>query len=61
MRVYLNPPTGREVHIEFTDGTALAIEIDIAASVSGRYYRTNQGDIEVIQERRDPASEPSGT
>lgn len=56
LRVYTNPPAGREVHIEFSDGTAISIEIDVRSAVSGKYYRTNQGDIEVIRERRDPPS-----
>jgi hypothetical protein len=61
LRVYSNPPSGREVHIKFSDGTALSIEIDVRSAVSGRYYRDNQGDIEVIRERRDLPSHSTDT
>lgn len=53
LRVYSDPPC-REVHLEFTDGTAVSIEIDLKSTVNGKYYRNNQGDIEVIREQRDP-------
>lgn len=55
LRVYGDPPVGREVHLQFTDGTALSIEIDLRSVVCARYYRDNQGDIEIIRERRDPS------
>lgn len=56
LRVYSDPPVGREIHIEFSDGTAISIEIDMRSVVSGKYYRSNQGDIEIIREQRDPPS-----
>lgn len=56
LRVYSDPPAGREVHLEFSDGTAISIEIDMTSVVTGKYYRSNQGDIEVIREQRDPPS-----
>lgn len=59
LRVYSNPQSGREVHIKFVDGTAISIEIDMSSTVNGRYYRDDQGDIEVIRERRDPPPLPS--
>jgi hypothetical protein len=59
LRVYNDPPSGLEIHIEFSDGTAISIEVDIRSVVCGKHYRGNQGDIEVIEEHYDPP--PNGT
>ena len=58
LRVYGDPPAGREVHLQFTDGTALSIEVNLESMVIARYYRDHQGDMEVIRERRDPSGDP---
>lgn len=58
LRVYGNPPAGREVHLQFTDGTALSIEVNLQSVISARYYRDHQGDIEVIRECRHPSVDP---
>lgn len=55
LRVYGDPPASREIHLQFTDGTALSIEIDLQSVVSARYYRDHQGDIEIIREHREPS------
>jgi hypothetical protein len=53
LRVYDDPPSGREIHLKFSDGTAISIEIGIQSVVSGKHYRENQGDVEVLLEHRD--------
>jgi len=56
LRVYGGvPPAGREVHLQFSDGTALSIETNLRSIVCAKYYRDNQGDIEVIREIHDPS------
>lgn len=50
LRVYSDPPCGREVHITFTDGTQISIDLEIQALVKARYYRADQGDLETFHE-----------
>jgi hypothetical protein len=50
LRVYRDRTAGREVHIAFSDGTAIAIEIVVECATTGKHYRSNQGDLEVLHE-----------
>lgn len=53
LRVYDDPPYGREVHIEFTDGTRLSIDVGFESVVCSKHYIEEQGDLKVLMERRD--------
>ncbi len=53
LRVYDDPPYGREVYIEFNDGTRLSIDVAIETSVCSKHYTEEQGDLKILTERRD--------
>ena len=53
LRVYDDPPYGREVYIEFEDGTQLSIDLVIETSVHSKHYRGDKGDLEILAEHRD--------
>lgn len=38
LRIHDNPPYGREVHITFTDGTQISIDLEIVSRVKARHY-----------------------
>ena len=52
LRVYDDPPYGREVHIAFTDGTVISIDLQPTISVHAKHYRENRGDLELLHEHR---------
>jgi len=53
LRVHNEPPGVREVHIAFTDGTQISIDLEIQSVLKARHYRGDQGDLEVFQEYED--------
>ena len=53
LRVSDDPPYGREVHLTFTDGTRLSIEMEIETMVKTKHYRMTEGDLEVLLQRED--------
>ena len=54
LRVYDDPPYGREVHLVFTDGTQISIDLEIKAVVKARHYRGDRGgELDVLHEHRD--------
>ncbi len=57
LRVYRDPVAGREVQIILSDGTAISIEIGLHCVTTGKHYRSNQGDVEVLREYREPPDE----
>ncbi len=48
LRVYDDPPYGREVHIAFADGTQISIDLTVDTTVSTKHYRSDKGDLEVL-------------
>jgi len=60
LRVSNDPPYGREVHLTFTDGTRLSIEIEIETVVKMKHYRMKDGDLEVLLQHED-RSAPGGS
>lgn len=51
LRVYDDPPYGREVHLAFTDGTQISIDLEIESVVKTRHYRGDKGgDLEILHE-----------
>ena len=57
LRVYDDPPYGREVHIAFTDGTQISIDLEVKAAVNARHYRGDRGDLEILHEHADLPTE----
>ena len=56
LRVYDDPPYGREVHLVFTDGSQISIDLEIAATVKTKHYRGDRGgELEILHEH-DEAS-----
>jgi hypothetical protein len=53
LRVSDDPPYGREVHLTFTDGTRIAINMEIETLVKTRQYRLKDGDLQVLLRRED--------
>ena len=58
LRIHDDPPCGREVHIEFTDGTTFTVALTTSTAVEAKYYRDRGGELEVLREFRD-ASAPT--
>ena len=56
LHIHDDPPCGREVHIEFTDGTAFTVALISSTTVEAKYYRDRGGDLEVLREFRDSSS-----
>jgi hypothetical protein len=54
MIVCENSPSGRDVLLRFTDGTEMVIELRMEASVNVKLYRSSPGDMELLQEYKDP-------
>lgn len=50
LRVYDDPPYGREVHIALTDGTQISIDLAVETAVHTKHYRGDKGDLEVLHE-----------
>jgi len=59
LRVSDDPPYGREVHLTFTDGTRLSIEMEIETMVKTKHYRMKEGDLEVLLQREDHSAPTS--
>ena len=47
---------GREVHIEFTDGTEFTVTLTSTTTVDAKYYRDRGGELEVLREFRDSST-----
>ena len=56
LRVYDDPPYGREVHIVFTDGTQISIDVSVETAVNARHYRGDKGDLEILHEHVQKSS-----
>jgi hypothetical protein len=55
LRVYDDPPYGREVHLVFTDGTHISIDLEIATAVKARHYRSGtDSELDTLQEHEEP-------
>lgn len=50
LRVYDDPPHGREILIEFSDGTSLSIDLHSAISIHAKHYREVNGALETLHE-----------
>jgi hypothetical protein len=48
LRVYDDPPSGREVHIIFADGTAISIDLTVRTAIEAKHYRGKNGDLEIL-------------
>lgn len=57
LKILDDPRYGREVHIEFTDGTMFTVTLQVAATVEAKHYRETGGELEVLREYRDVAAE----
>jgi len=53
LRVSDDPPYGREVHLTFTDGTRISIELEIETLIRAKHYRLKEGGLEVLQQHED--------
>lgn len=56
-KIYDDPQFGREVHIDFTDGTAFSIQFKVNTSIEARHYRESRGELDIIQECVDSSFE----
>ena len=54
MRVYDDPPYGREVHLIFTDGTELSVDIGVKTCVDAKHYNSSGGGMDVLHRHVDP-------
>jgi hypothetical protein len=53
--VYDEPRHGREVHIVFTDGTEISIDLEIATRVTTKHYRSGDGvELTVLRRQEEP-------
>ena len=57
LKILDDPRYGREVHIEFTDGTMFTVTLQVAATVEAKHYRETGGELEVLREYRDVIAE----
>jgi hypothetical protein len=56
LRVYDDPPYGREVHLAFTDGSQISIDLEIATSVKAKQYRVDRGgELEILHTHNEPS------
>ncbi len=54
LRVYDDPLYGREVHLAFTDGTQISIDLEVETVVKARHYRGDRGgDLDILHEHRE--------
>jgi hypothetical protein len=53
LRVYNDPPCGREVYIAFSDGTQISIDLELQSVVKAKHYRGDKGDLEIFHEYED--------
>lgn len=57
LKIIDDPRYGREVHIEFTDGTMFTITLQVQATVEAKHYRETRGELEVLREYRDVSAD----
>lgn len=51
LRVYDDPPYGREVHLAFTDGSQISIDLEVSTAAKTRHYRSDRGgELEILHE-----------
>ena len=55
LQVSDDPPYGREIHLTFTDGTRISIDMEIETVVKTKHYRIKDGGLEVLQQHEDRA------
>ena len=49
LRVYDDPPYGREVHLVFTDGSQISIDLEITTTAKSKHYRGDRGgELEIL-------------
>jgi hypothetical protein len=60
LRIYDDPPYGREVHIVFTDDTQISIDLAVETTVSARHYRSDKANLEVLQEHCEKSLSGTG-
>lgn len=53
LKILDDPKYGREVHIEFTDGTMFTVTLQVQTAVEAKHYRETGGEMEVLREYRD--------
>ncbi len=54
LRVYDDPPYGREVHLAFTDGSQISIDLEVSTAVKARHYRGEKGsELEIEHQHED--------
>lgn len=54
LRVYDDPPYGREVHLGFTDGSQISIDLEITTTVKARHYRGDKGgELEILHQHEE--------
>lgn len=63
LRVYDDPSYGREVHLTFTDGTQISIDLEVSTRVKAKHYRDDQtGGLKILRKHEETLSEavPAG-
>jgi hypothetical protein len=53
VRYYNDPSAAPEVHVRFTDGTALSLKFYIPVKVESELYRMHEGDIQTLKRYPD--------
>jgi len=56
LKIYDDPMYGREVHIDFTDGTVFSVRLKVSTSVEAKHYRESNGQLDIIEEYADLAT-----
>lgn len=57
LKILDDPRYGREVHIEFTDGTMFTVTLQVETTVEAKHYRETRGELEVLREYHDVLAE----
>ena len=57
LKILDDPKYGREVHIEFTDGTMFTVTLLVQTAVEAKHYRETGGEMELLREYRDVAAD----
>lgn len=57
LKILDDPRYGREVHIEFTDGTMFTVTLQVQSAVEAKHYRETGGELEILREYHDAAVE----
>ena len=57
LKILDDPKYGREVHIEFTDGTMFTVTLQVQTAVEAKHYRETGGEMEILLEYRDVAAD----